>query len=182
MDADVGILVKVGFELVPQLRRLVFKIQFKILITRRKIPFFLTRRLFIAPDTQNKTLEVVLLHDLLKAGRLERTATNHARFGVVHPLRQGLLVLPNDEIDTPLLRVLISKLDHFRDFEARVDMDQWDRHMTVKRLTRQPKKDIGVLSNRPKQSQLLELLIGFSQYKDGLMFEPVKVIHKDSDI
>ena len=59
MNADVRARGEVGFELIPQLRRLVFDVPFHVLVARTEVAFLGARGFFVAPDTDEVAREDV---------------------------------------------------------------------------------------------------------------------------
>src|ERR1700730_6801857 len=163
MDADMCSRIKVGFELVPQLRRLILEIPLEVFVSRRKIPLLRSRPLLVSPDTNDHGLIVFFLDNGLEGVLLQQTAAFDARNPAVRESLTSVkrrAILPNDEFDPPLFREAISKGDHLRNLITRVDVHTWNRHMTEKSLSQQPKHHTGVFADAPEHRQPLKFTVG----------------------
>ena len=79
MNADVRSRIKVGLELVPQLRRLILKVPLEVFVAWREISLFCPGSFFVPPDADNDSLIVFFFNDRLESILFQKTATFDTR-------------------------------------------------------------------------------------------------------
>jgi hypothetical protein len=83
----------------------------------------------------------------------------------------------DNEVEGPLFHVVITERVHLRKFLASIDMQCGERHAAKKRFPRQPDHDVGVLAERPKQTELTQPGMRLAEDVDALSFEFVQPVH-----
>ena len=83
--------IKIGFELVPQFRRLILEIPFEVFVAWREIPLFGPGSFFVPPDTDDHRLVILFLDDRLESILFKQTAAFDARNPAI---REGLTRAP----------------------------------------------------------------------------------------
>jgi hypothetical protein len=56
-------------------------------------------------------------------------------------------------------------------------VDHGKRHVTKKRLFREPDHGVGILAERPQHRELLDAVKGLAQDVDAFAFELIEVVH-----
>src|SRR6202011_1258405 len=73
MNSDVGSGIKISLVLVPEFRRLILKVPFKVLIPRRKIALFRSSPFLISSDADDHCMISTFLNDGLQSVSLEQS-------------------------------------------------------------------------------------------------------------
>src|SRR6202043_2870449 len=103
---------------------LILEIPLEIFVSRRKVPLFCPRSLLISPNPDDHRLVIFFLNNGLESVLFQQTATFDAgnpAIGESLAAVQRRAILPNNQVDPPLLRETISKCDHLRDLITGVD-------------------------------------------------------------
>ena len=79
MHTDVSACIEIGLKLVPEFGRLILEIPFKVFVPGREITLFGTRAFFVAANSYDNCLIILLLNDCLKCVFLEQTTTFDTR-------------------------------------------------------------------------------------------------------
>src|SRR5690349_21702177 len=99
---------------------------------------------------------------------------------MIHAGSKRFFVLPYDQIQMPFPGQAVSIFDHGRDLITRVHMKQREGDMAEKGLPRQPQEHSRIFSHRPEHREVVEMLVGFPQNVDALIFELAEVFHRYS--
>ena len=203
MDAHMRAGGKVGFELVPELGRLVVQIPVVVLVARGEIALLAARALFIGARADDDAgvgvgVRVALVFPGLKIepvarpGAVERVgerlgfepaAALNAR---ALPVRERFVVfkrfavLTVDHVKTVLHGELVAVLDHFGNFIMCVDVDEREGDVAVKRLAREPEKDRGVLADAPEHAEIAERGVSLAQDVHAFAFQFIEMISHSS--
>ena len=115
-------------------------------------------------------------NDLLQRDGLQFMRHGHGIVGfITNPARSRFVVCFHDEIQLVMLRRPIAKLEHFRKFVRRIDMQHRKRNAAKKCLHRQPNKDIGVLPHRPRHRDIFKRVKRLAKNEHALVLEMVEV-------
>ena len=169
-----------GVELVPELRRLVAHVPSAFEAARREHALLRARRLFVAADAGDQSVETVFRERHLQAFGLARGRARGRRQGRIDGIdrRAGL----DAQVEIPFLAVVIAERVHLRKFLAGVDMQRRERHAAEEGLARQPDHDVGVLAERPQQRELLQPRKSLAENVDALRLQRVEMVHRDAAV
>ena len=171
VDPDVRALREGGFELIPEFRRLIPEVPLAVLVARRKVSFLGPRALLIRPDAEDNAGVPLFFHQLLQRVGLEGCAAGHPPKRMVHPCRQRLLVLADNQVQAPFAGQPIPVLDHGGDFVAGVDVQERERHVAQEGLAREPQEHRRVFAHGPEHGKIVEVLVRLPQDVDALILE-----------
>src|SRR5258706_6740614 len=127
MDANVRPFGEIGFELVPQLRRLVFDVPLHVLVARAEITLLGAGWFLIAAHSDDDAREVVFVQDLLKAVLFKRAAAFDARGFAVWISDAALerrFIFADNQFQFPFLYQAVAIFNHRRDFVGGIDVDE----------------------------------------------------------
>jgi len=160
--------------LIPQLRRLIFVIPLKVLITGRKNPLLGSNAMLIPSDCKVECPKVVLGNRLFEGIGFKLGTTG--KFGCVrtNPLIKRLLVLGNNKIKAPLFSVVVAELIDLFEFMGGIDVHDRKGNLPEERLADEPEKGGGILSNTPEHSHIAELAVGLTDNKYTLALKSIQ--------
>ena len=163
-------------ELIPEFRRLVADIPSALEAARREHALFRARRLFVAADAGDQSVETVFGECELQSFGLARGGARSRRQRRIDGVdrRAGLDL----EIEIPFPPVVIAERIHLRKFLAGVDMHGGERHAAEEGLARQPDHHVGILPQRPQQRELLQPRERLPENVDALRLELVEMVHR----
>ena len=173
-----------GGELIPKLRRLILVVPLEILRARRKIPLLRTSRIFVAADTSDERIPLVLRHHLLQRHRLQFVRHRHRVGRVVADgpalrispaSRTSVLVDFHDEVQPVIFHRPVAISDHLREFIRRINVQQRIRNVPAKRLSRQPNQNIGILAHAPRHADFFEMMKRLTNEENALRFKRIKM-------
>ena len=163
-------------ELSPEFRRLILVIPFRLRVARRKIALLRPGRIFIAANSGDERVPLVLGDRLLQRDRFQLVRHRHRIMRLVtDTARAGLLVDLNDEIEFVMRRRPFAKLEHLRKFISRIDVQNRKRNLSEKRFACEPDEDVRVLPHRPRHGDVLERVIGLAKNKDALVLQLIEM-------
>ena len=82
------------------------------------------------------------------------------------------------QIEAPFLRISVAEGVHLRKLLAGIDMHGRKRHAAEESLAREPDHHIGIFSQRPQQSELLQPCKGLAENVNALRLQLVEMIHR----
>src|SRR6185436_871222 len=129
MDSDMRAWRKRRLELIPEFRRLIPEIPIAMFVARREVALLGSRPFFVCAHTQNDACIAFLLDQLFEAIRFQGRAAIDASQRMVHSSCERFLVLPDDQLETPLTSDSIAIFDHGWNFVARIDVQEWKGDM-----------------------------------------------------
>src|SRR5690349_16707085 len=94
---------------------------------------------------------------------------------VTDAARPGFGVYPHDKIEIVMFRRPLAKLEHFREFVSRVDMQDGKRNTSEESLACKPDENVRVLPHRPRHGDVLERVIRLAKNKNALVLEFVEM-------
>ena len=112
--------------------------------------------------------------------RLQETAALDSGDGAVRECLfavQGLPVLAVHHVEPVLFGEPVAVLDHFRDLEMGVYVDEGERDVSVERLAGEPQQHRGVLPDGPEHAKVVESGVRLPQDVYALGFKLVEMIH-----
>ena len=89
---------------------------------------------------------------------------------------QRLAVFAVDHVQPVFHRELVAVFDHFGNLIVRVDVDERERHVTVKRLAGEPEKNGRVLADAPEHTEIAERGVCLAQNVNAFAFQFVEMI------
>ena len=194
---------KVGLELVPELGRLVVEIPVVVLVARGEIALLAARTLLIgasADDDAGVGVGIRVAH-VFPGFKIEPVTRPRAvervgeRLGFqaaaaldarALPVRERLVVFERlavftvDHVKAVLHGELVAVLDHFGDLIVRVNVDEREGDVTVKRLAREPEKDRRVLADAPEHAEIAERGVSLAQNVHAFAFQFIEMISHSS--
>ena len=191
---------KIGFELVPELRRLIVHVPVVVFVPGREVTFFGAGAFLIGPGAHDHAsvggavsvyfvipgLQIqpvtgpLTAQGVLQGFGFQVFAALQAADVAIGPgllVFQGLAVFAVDHIQPVLLGQTVAVFDHFGYLVVGVHMDQWERHVAEKGFARQPQQDRGVFADGPEHTQFVERGIRFPQDVNAFGLQLVEIIH-----
>ena len=162
---------KIGFELIPQLRRLIGIIPRIGLVSLAEDALLRSRAFFVAPHSDDQSVEAVIFDDLFQSFGLQQSAALEASEVRSRSGFDRIPIRVDDQFDAELLRHSIAILYHCRYLSERVNVNKRKRHVPEECLLRQPQQYGRVFSDRPQHSELAEFVVSLAENVNALRFE-----------